>query len=80
MPADSRQRTREYQLPHPPTHPLAHRSQEAVEGFLRPLQAHDWDRGALLNLRAFSIPPAYDYAALAAPVLLVRRHAIWLAG
>lgn len=42
-----------------------------IDGYLLPLQAHDWDRGALLNLRAFSIPPSYKYSALQAPVLLV---------
>ncbi len=29
------------------------------------------DRGALLNFRAFSFPPGYDYDALTAPVLVV---------
>ena len=41
-------------------------------GYLRPLLAHNWDRASLLNFRAFSIPPAYDYGSLAAPVLLVQ--------
>lgn len=54
-----------------------------IDGYLKPLQAERWDRGALLNLRAFSIPAAYDYAALAQPVLLVqasRQQGFVLAG
>ena len=35
-------------------------------------RAHCWDTGSLANFRAFSIPPAYDYAALPMPVLLVQ--------
>lgn len=46
--------------------------QDVARGYLRPLLAHDWDRASLLNFRAFSIPPAYDYSSLAAPVLLVQ--------
>ncbi|PRW50810.1 alpha beta-hydrolase [Chlorella sorokiniana] len=45
---------------------------DVAAGYLRPLLAHDWDRASLLNFRAFSIPPAYDYGSLAAPVLLVQ--------
>ena len=47
-------------------------AQEVIDGYLKPLRADNWDRGALLNMRAFTIPPAYDYAALAQPVLLVQ--------
>ncbi|KAI7841246.1 hypothetical protein COHA_005083 [Chlorella ohadii] len=43
---------------------------DVARGYLRPLLAHDWDRASLLNFRAFSIPPAYNYSTLAAPVLL----------
>ena len=46
--------------------------QDVARGYLRPLLAHDWDRASLLNFRAFSIPPAYDYSVLTAPVLLVQ--------
>ena len=44
---------------------------EAVEGYLKPLRAKDWDRAALLNLRAFTLPMAFDYGSLDAPVLVV---------
>jgi pimeloyl-ACP methyl ester carboxylesterase len=46
--------------------------EEIIEGYLRPLKAVDWDRAALLNLRAFSLPPSFDYASVAAPVLVVQ--------
>ena len=48
-------------------------AQEVIDGYLKPLTADNWDRGALLNMRAFTIPPAYDYASLAQPVLLVQE-------
>ena len=59
--------------------------QDVAEGYLRPLQADNWDRASLLNFRAFSIPPAYDYSRLATPVLLVQVRActgagMWAAG
>ncbi|KAL4447950.1 hypothetical protein ABPG75_005169 [Micractinium tetrahymenae] len=44
--------------------------EDVVNGYLRPLRAIDWDRASLLNFRAFSLPPSYDYAALHQPVLL----------
>lgn len=47
-------------------------AQEVIDGYLKPLTADNWDRGALLNMRTFTIPPAYDYASLAQPVLLVQ--------
>jgi pimeloyl-ACP methyl ester carboxylesterase len=47
--------------------------QEAAEGYTRPLRAHDWDRAALLNLRAFMLPSVYDYSCVDnLPVLVVQ--------
>ena len=47
--------------------------QEAVEGYTRPLKTHDWDRAALLNLRAFMLPSVYDYSCIdSLPVLVVQ--------
>jgi len=37
---------------------------EAIEGYLRPLESPDWDKGALLNLRSFWLPYKYDYSIL----------------
>ena len=37
---------------------------EAIEGYLRPLESPDWDKGALLNLRSFWLPQQYDYSIL----------------
>lgn len=45
--------------------------QEAIDGYLRPLKAKDWDKAALLNLRAFSIPMEYDYSGIDVPVLVI---------
>ena len=38
--------------------------QEAIDGYLKPLQSADWDKGALLNLRSFWLPSVYDYSIL----------------
>jgi len=46
-------------------------STEAIEGYLKPLKAKDWDKGALLNLRAFQIPSPYEYSSTDVPVLVV---------
>lgn len=47
--------------------------EEAAEGYTRPLRARDWDRAALLNLRAFSLPAVYDYSCIDKfPVLIVQ--------
>jgi pimeloyl-ACP methyl ester carboxylesterase len=49
--------------------------QEAAEGYTRPLRARDWDRAALLNLRAFMLPSVYDYSCIdSLPVLVVQGH------
>lgn len=45
--------------------------QEMIETYLRPLRAHDWDRGALLSFRAMKRPEALPYKAVTQPVLLV---------
>ena len=37
---------------------------EAIEGYLKPLESPDWDKGALLNLRSFWLPAQYDYSIL----------------
>ncbi|KAJ9531247.1 hypothetical protein QJQ45_006685 [Haematococcus lacustris] len=50
--------------------------EEVIEGFLRPLRAHDWDRGSLNVFRSFSVvstPP--DFAAVQAPVLVLQGDA-----
>lgn len=35
---------------------------EAIEGYLKPLRARDWDRGSLLQFRSFGLSgvPKYD--------------------
>jgi pimeloyl-ACP methyl ester carboxylesterase len=46
-------------------------AQEVIEGYLKPLQADDWDRGTLLNLRSFSFPTGYDWSRVTVPTLVV---------
>lgn len=60
--------------PYPPCAPTP-TPQDVIDGYLRPLRASDWDRASLLNFRAFSLPPPYDYVALRQPVLLVQASA-----
>lgn len=45
--------------------------QEAIDGYLLPLEAKDWDTAALLNLRHFSIPMQADYSHVKVPVLVL---------
>jgi pimeloyl-ACP methyl ester carboxylesterase len=44
----------------------------AIQGYLKPLKAHDWDKAALLNLRSFNLPASYPYKSLRVPVLVVQ--------
>jgi hypothetical protein len=43
--------------------------QDVIDGYLKPMRSHDWDRGSLLSLRAMSFPSAYPYESIAVPVL-----------
>lgn len=60
-----------YVLPHLPQPLKLCLSQEMIETYLRPLRAHDWDRGALLSFRAMKRPDALPYEAVQQPVLVV---------
>lgn len=44
--------------------------QEAIDGYFLPLKTANWDMGALLNLRSFTIPMQYDYAKVRQPILV----------
>ena len=44
----------------------------AIQGYLKPLQAHDWDKAALLNLRSFNLPASYPYKSVRVPALVVQ--------
>lgn len=43
--------------------------QDVIDGYLKPMRSHDWDRGSLLSLRAMSFPGAYPYETVSVPVL-----------
>lgn len=48
---------------------------DVIEGYLRPLRSHGWDKGALDNFRSFSVPKSYDaeYESLVGvPVLILQ--------
>lgn len=42
-----------------------------VEGYLRPMRAHNWDRAALLNFKILTFPNFIPYNQLEVPVLMV---------
>lgn len=44
----------------------------AIQGYLKPLQAHDWDKAALCNLRSFDLPASYPYETVRVPVLVLQ--------
>jgi len=44
--------------------------QEAIDGYFLPLKTANWDMGALLNLRSFTIPMQYDYSKVQQPILV----------
>eukprot|EP00884_Botryococcus_braunii_P015094 jgi/Botrbrau1/23586/Bobra.0141s0050.1 len=54
-------------------HPDPARQQALVEGYLKPLRAHDWDRGVLYAFRSFSFKPSsrFPYEHLTCPVQII---------
>ena len=42
-----------------------------IEGYLRPMLAHNWDRGSLYSYRAFSFPSDMPYEAIQQPVMFI---------
>lgn len=45
--------------------------QALIEGYLKPMKAHDWDRGSLYGFRAMSFPSYLDYSQVAVPVQFI---------
>lgn len=43
----------------------------AIQGYLRPLLADDWDNGALLNMRSMSLMQEFDYNKVLAPICII---------
>ena len=42
-----------------------------IDGYLKPMRAHDWDRGSLLSYRAFSFSSDMPYSQVTQPVLFI---------
>ena len=45
--------------------------QAVIEGYLRPMLAHNWDRGSLYSYRAFSFPSDMPYEEIRQPVMFI---------
>lgn len=45
---------------------------EVAEGYIKPLNAVDWDYGALLNIRSLSMPNYYDMRSVTVPVMVIQ--------
>lgn len=45
--------------------------QALIEGYLRPMRAHDWDKGSLYSFRTMSFPAQLPYDAIVPPVLVI---------
>ena len=48
-----------------------HLLQTLIEGYLKPMRAHDWDKGSLYSFRAMSFPSRLPYESIAPPVLVL---------
>jgi pimeloyl-ACP methyl ester carboxylesterase len=45
--------------------------EEVIEGYLRPMRAHNWDRASLYSFRAFGFPGSMPYSSVTQPVLVL---------
>ncbi|KAK9793711.1 hypothetical protein WJX73_004354 [Symbiochloris irregularis] len=46
-------------------------TQDLIDGYLKPMRAHDWDKGSLYSFRTMSFPAKLPYETIAPPVLIV---------
>jgi len=47
----------------------------SIQGYLRPMRAHDWDRGSLLMYRSFNLSSKLpDYNTLKVPIMVSSMH------
>jgi hypothetical protein len=46
-------------------------AQDMIDGYLRPMRSHDWDRGMLLSMRSWSSPEAFPYEVVSVPVQII---------
>lgn len=46
-------------------------SQDVIDGYLKPMRSHDWDKGALLSMRTMNFPSSFPYDSITAPVHII---------
>jgi hypothetical protein len=45
--------------------------QEEIDGYLRPMQAQDWDKGSLLSMRTMNFASSFPYESITVPVDII---------
>ena len=45
--------------------------QEDIDGYLRPMQAQDWDKGSLLSMRTMNFASSFPYESITVPVDII---------
>lgn len=45
--------------------------QDVIDGYLKPMRSHDWDRGMLLSMRSTSFPESFPYQTITVPVKII---------
>ena len=45
--------------------------QDVIDGYLKPMRSHDWDRGALLSMRTMSFASSFPYDSITVPVQII---------
>lgn len=53
------------------SHALLGAVQMLIEGYLKPMRAHDWDKGSLYSFRTMSFPNFVPYDSITPPVLVI---------
>lgn len=46
-------------------------AQDIIDGYLKPMRSHDWDRGSLLSMRTMSFPSSFPYDSISVPVQII---------
>ncbi|CAL8466073.1 g5609 [Coccomyxa elongata] len=45
--------------------------QDIIDGYLKPMRSHDWDKGSLLSMRVMSFPSSFPYDSIKVPVHII---------
>ncbi len=45
--------------------------QDVIDGYLKPMRSHNWDRGALLSMRTMSFLSSFPYETITVPVHII---------